>query len=168
MRGTKPRLIIADDSALRHARLQEQVQFDHHIVASVVEGRAAIEAVQQLRPALVLRDTSMPILNGFEAARQIQQLELSGRLLFVSELRSLDYREAAFQAGGSGYGLKEQNDSRTGASYPRRVSRQRVWTTVVFDLPGLPAYFFPLFRTDQASAERRPVLGFIEEIATTF
>ena len=108
---TEPRLIIADDSALMREMLQELVQPDYQIVASVFDGQAAVEAVQQLRPGLVLLDISMPGLNGFEAARQIKQLCPQVLLLFVSEHRGLEYIQAAFQAGGSGYVLKSKMTS---------------------------------------------------------
>lgn len=48
----------------------------------------------------------MPIMNGFEAARQIKQLSPLALMVFVSEHREKSFVETAFEAGGSGYVLK--------------------------------------------------------------
>lgn len=48
----------------------------------------------------------MPGLNGLEAARQIKRIRPIILLVFVSEHDEKTYREAAFDAGGSGYVTK--------------------------------------------------------------
>lgn len=103
-----PRLIVADDSSIMRMMVEELVKPDYTVVASVEDGRAAVNGAQQLRPDLVLLDVSMPILDGFEAARQIKQLCPLTLLIFVSEHREQVYAAAAFDAGGSGYVLKSK------------------------------------------------------------
>lgn len=104
----QPRIIIADDSPLVRTMLQELLGRDYAIVASVADGQAAVEAARQLSPELVLLDISMPILNGFEAARQIKRLRPSMLLLFVSEHRERAYADGAFEAGGAGFVAKSK------------------------------------------------------------
>jgi DNA-binding NarL/FixJ family response regulator len=103
-----PRIIVVDDSPLVRTMLQELLNRDYAIVASVGDGQAAVEAVQQLSPELVLLDISMPILNGFEAARQIKRLCPSTLLLFISEHRERVYADGAFEAGGAGFVVKSK------------------------------------------------------------
>lgn len=103
-----PRLIIADDSALMRKAVEMALNGQYEIVARVEDGEAAVAAAETLRPQLILLDVSMPGLNGLEAARQIKRLCPFTLLVFISEHDEKSYREAAFDAGGSGYVRKEK------------------------------------------------------------
>lgn len=102
------RLIIADDSEPTRYILRELLELDYAIVASVGDGRAAVEATKRLKPELALLDISMPLVDGFEAARQIKELHPSILLIFISEHREKVYVEAAFGLGASGYVVKSK------------------------------------------------------------
>ncbi len=104
----QPRLLVADDSAIMREMVEELVKPDFIVVASVEDGKAAVEAAQELHPELALLDVSMPILNGFEAGRQIKQLCPFVLLMFISEHREQAYVEAAFGAGATGYVVKSK------------------------------------------------------------
>lgn len=80
----------------------------YEIIARVEDGGAAVAAATTLSPQLILLDVSMPGLNGLEAARQIKRVCPLILLVFVSEHDEKSYREAAFEAGGSGYVTKEK------------------------------------------------------------
>lgn len=98
-----PRLIIADDSALMRQAIEIALDSQYEIVARVEDGEAAVTAAATLSPQLILLDISMPGLNGLGAARQIKLASPVILLIFVSEHDEKSYREAAFDAGGSGY-----------------------------------------------------------------
>lgn len=100
------RIVIADDSEPMLYMLRELLKADYDVVASVGDGRAAVEATQRLNPELVLLDISMPIVDGFEAARQIKELRPSALVIFASEHREKVYTELAFSVGASGYVIK--------------------------------------------------------------
>lgn len=100
---SSPRLIIADDSALMRQAIEIALNGQCEIVAFVEDGKAAVAAAATLSPQLILLDISMPGLNGFEAARQIKLVLPGILLIFVSEHDEKSYREAAFDAGGSGF-----------------------------------------------------------------
>ena len=78
----------------------------YEIVARVEDGESAVTAAAGLSPQLILLDISMPGLNGLEAARRIKRICPFILLIFVSEHDEKGYREAAFDAGGSGYVIK--------------------------------------------------------------
>ena len=100
--------MIADDSALMRQAIEIALDSQYEIVARVEDGEAAVSAAATLSPQLILLDISMPGLNGFEAARQIKRVCPLILLVFVSEHDEKSYREAAFDAGGSGYVRKEK------------------------------------------------------------
>lgn len=65
------KLILVDDSAIVRAILDQNLtQFDGvDIIASVSNGRRAIDSARLERPDAVITDTDMPEMDGFEATR---------------------------------------------------------------------------------------------------
>lgn len=51
----------------------------------------------------MLLDITMPVMNGFEAARRIKQDSPSTLILMVSRFDSAPFMREAFAAGASGY-----------------------------------------------------------------
>ncbi|MCQ2580262.1 MAG: response regulator [Treponemataceae bacterium] len=80
------RIIIVDDSAVIRAMLEQNLQkeADIEIVASVSNGRKAIDSAKTLKPDLVILDTDMPELDGISATRILAK-ELWIPVLIFSE-----------------------------------------------------------------------------------
>ena len=102
----RPRVLMADDHSLILAGLRKLVENECEVIGTVEDGRSLVEAAQRLRPDLILLDISMPLLNGLEAARQLQILVPESKLIFLTMHASSTYATEAFQAGASGYLLK--------------------------------------------------------------
>ena len=102
----KPSVLMADDHSLILAGLRKLVEADCDVVGTVEDGRALVEAAQELRPDLIILDISMPLLNGLEAARQLRTLVPDSKIIFLTMHASPTYATEAFQAGASGYLLK--------------------------------------------------------------
>jgi CheY-like chemotaxis protein len=70
------RILVADDNA--HLRKALCRLFEDHeyleICAEAANGREAVEKAVQLRPDLIILDLSMPVMNGLEAARVLNEL----------------------------------------------------------------------------------------------
>ena len=103
---TRPRILMADDHAIVLAGLRKLVESEGEVVGMVEDGRALVEAAQQLRPDIVLLDISMPLLNGLDAARQISKLVPESKLIFLTMHATPTYATEAFKAGASGYLIK--------------------------------------------------------------
>lgn len=103
---TRPRILMADDHAIVLAGLRKLVEAEGEVVGMVEDGRALVEAAQQLRPDIVLLDISMPLLNGLDAARQISKLVPESKLIFLTMHATPTYATEAFKAGASGYLIK--------------------------------------------------------------
>jgi DNA-binding NarL/FixJ family response regulator len=88
------------------AGLRRLVEETCDVVGAVEDGRALVEAAQQLEPDLILLDISMPLLNGIDAARQIKKFHPSTKLIFLTMHTSPSYVTEAFHVGASGYLLK--------------------------------------------------------------
>lgn len=100
---SRSRIVIADDSRAMREIIEGLVDPDYEVVASVEDGRAAVEAAERHGPELVLLDISMPILNGIQAGQQIKECCPSVVFLVVSEHSDRSYVEAAFNAGARGF-----------------------------------------------------------------
>jgi DNA-binding NarL/FixJ family response regulator len=103
---TRPRILLADDHRLMLEGLQRLLHDHCEVVGAVEDGRAAVEAAQQLRPDLILLDISMPVMNGFEVARQLKSCVPECKIIFLTMHADPMYATEAFRAGGAGYILK--------------------------------------------------------------
>jgi response regulator NasT len=66
------RVVIAEDEALIRMDLREMLEEEgYEVVAEAGDGKAAVEAVEEHKPDLVILDVKMPILDGITAAEQI-------------------------------------------------------------------------------------------------
>jgi len=103
------RVLLADDHALMREGLRALLTTvpDIEVVGEVGTGREAESRVLQLDPDVVLMDIAMPDLNGIEAARLIHAKCPAVRIVMLSMHASAEYVYRAFEAGASGYLLKE-------------------------------------------------------------
>jgi DNA-binding NarL/FixJ family response regulator len=102
----KPRVVLADDHAIVTEGLKALLEREFEIAATVANGRAAIRAVRDFNPAVIVLDISMQQLNGIETARQIRKLDPKIKIVFLTMHNELAYVQEAFGAGASGYVLK--------------------------------------------------------------
>ena len=103
------RVLLADDHALMREGLRALLTTipDIEVVGEVGTGREAESLVLQLDPDVVLMDIAMPDLNGIEAARLIHLKCPAVRIVMLSMHATAEYVYRAFEAGASGYLLKE-------------------------------------------------------------
>jgi hemolysin D len=102
------RLVIADDQSSIRLALQSQLQSydDIQIVGFAENGRQAVEQVAQLSPEVILLDLEMPVLDGFTAAREIQEHFPNTKILVFTSQDNPQSLLSALRAGVHGYLLK--------------------------------------------------------------
>jgi DNA-binding NarL/FixJ family response regulator len=103
----KPRLLIADDHTILLEGLKALLAPEFEVVATAGDGRAVLEAAEEHHPDVILLDISMPGLNGIEAARRLKQSNSDAKLIILTMHGDLSFVSAAFEAGASGYVLKQ-------------------------------------------------------------
>jgi DNA-binding NarL/FixJ family response regulator len=101
------RVLLAEDHVLVSEGLTKLLETDFIIVGSVTDGRALIQAVKEHTPDIAVIDIALPLLNGLEAARQIKKCAPHTKLIFLTMHAEEHFVKEAFQAGGSGYILKQ-------------------------------------------------------------
>src|SRR5512146_2081224 len=78
-------VLIADDYAAARRFLTELLQgCGMRVIGEAADGCEAVLRCLQLQPQVVVLDISMPLLDGFGAARQIAQLSPETRIVFLS------------------------------------------------------------------------------------
>lgn len=80
---------------------------EFEIVGTVADGRAVLEEAKRLNPDVIVLDVSMPELNGIEAARRLNTILPSAKIVFVTQQLDPAYVHAAFAAGAMGYVAKQ-------------------------------------------------------------
>jgi two-component system chemotaxis response regulator CheB len=97
------RVLVADDSAVFRTLLSEMLSSDPllQVVGQAADGRQAVALTQRLQPDVITMDMHMPVMNGFEATREI--METSPRpVVIVSasfDRRDVDRSFQALEAG---------------------------------------------------------------------
>jgi DNA-binding NarL/FixJ family response regulator len=110
-RKSKPlRVLIADDHRLFAEALEAILAADDRIevVGQASDGAQAVELARTLDPDVVLMDVSMPVLDGFEATREIRAASEGTRILMLTGSNSRADVDRSREAGASGYVTKDR------------------------------------------------------------
>src|SRR6266853_3210536 len=80
---------------------------DMKVVGEAETGRQAVQLTRKLRPAVVVMDIAMPLLNGLEATRQIRKDFPDTKVLILSAHSDDAYVEQATESGAAGFLIKQ-------------------------------------------------------------
>ena len=100
---TARRVLIVDDVERVRQELRTFLTLagDIEIVGEAGNGSEAVRLVEVLRPQVVLMDLEMPVMDGFEAARQIKALQPSCRIIALTIHAGEVEQQQALQVGMS-------------------------------------------------------------------
>ncbi len=94
-------VLVVDDAPDIRELLRLMLEMRGCRVVEASDGRQAVELAPRVNPNLILMDLSMPVLDGYEATRQLKaRPELSGiPVIAVSAYCDVHNRQKAFDAG---------------------------------------------------------------------
>ncbi len=99
-----PTLVIVDDSveflASAEAMLNEE---GFKVVGCVSDASRAVAEVRILQPTVVLLDVQLPVLNGFELARQLAELDPRPIVILISSRDQAAYGSELTKAPVRGF-----------------------------------------------------------------
>ncbi len=118
-----PLVLVADDDPLLQAILQHKLAQAGYQVRLVDNGRDALEQAGLARPALIVLDGMMPILDGFEALRRLKSdPELSPiPVVMLTALKREEDIVSALKLGAADYLAKPFNPDELIARLTRLV-----------------------------------------------
>ncbi|HXC71197.1 MAG TPA: response regulator transcription factor [Pyrinomonadaceae bacterium] len=100
------RLLIADDHVMFAQGLESLLRDEFQLLGTAGNGEELVEATKRLQPDVILVDISMPVLNGFDAVRQITESGTNAKIIFLTMHDDATLVSEAFRCGASGYILK--------------------------------------------------------------
>ena len=100
--------LVDDHEAVRTGlRVILNAHSEMEVVGEAVDGRAALEAMQSLRPDVIVMDVSMPHMNGVKATEALVQRYAHVKVLVLTRHADHGYVQRLLKAGASGYVLKQ-------------------------------------------------------------
>ena len=129
------RVVLADDHAVVRdgLRLILESSGDIEIVGEAADGRAAVRAVESLRPDVAIMDLSMPELNGTEATRQIRERCPDTKVIVLSMHSTSEHIYQAFEAGALSYLLKDSAGKEVAAAVHATFKGERYLSKRITD-----------------------------------
>ena len=102
-------VLLADDHTIVREGIRRilELEDDFEVVGEAENGRQAVDLVKKLRPAVVVMDIAMPLLNGLEATREILEVFPSTRILILTAHNDDEYVKNATESGAVGFLLKQ-------------------------------------------------------------
>jgi DNA-binding NarL/FixJ family response regulator len=101
-------LLAEDHTIVREGfRKMLEMESDLQVVGEAEDGRKAVAMIKKLRPAVVLMDIAMPLLNGLEATRQVLKEFPATKVLMLSAHSDDAYVKNATESGAVGFLLKQ-------------------------------------------------------------
>jgi len=103
---TLVRVLLADDSPPMLQATRRILEPEFQIVGTVDDGQAVLEAMESLKPDVLILDISMGMMNGLEAARLLTRIGSKAKIVFLTVHKDQEFVEEAFSAGAIGYVIK--------------------------------------------------------------
>jgi len=102
-------VLLAEDHTIVREGFRKllSAEADLEVVGEAQTGRQAVALAKKLRPAVVVMDIAMPLLNGLEATRQIRKAIPVTKVLMLSAHSDDAYVDQAMAFGAVGFLLKQ-------------------------------------------------------------
>jgi diguanylate cyclase (GGDEF)-like protein len=102
------KILVVDDSRTIRAGIGNLVRKMGHSIVEAEDGGHALELFRHERPDLVLIDVTMPVMDGYEATRQMREISPDDwvPIIFLSSMEADQDLDRAIEAGGDDYLVK--------------------------------------------------------------
>lgn len=124
----KTTIVIADDHHLLRMGLASllECQPDMTVAGEAEDGREAVRLAKDLRPDIVIMDLMMPVMNGTEATKSIQDSSPGTRVLILTSYPDSVELVQALANGASGVLAKDTPNDKLIDALRRIMAGQRV------------------------------------------
>jgi two-component system OmpR family response regulator len=103
---TGHRILVVEDEAAIGQAIAIALGYEGFDVQTVENGRAALQAVESFRPALVLLDVMLPDLDGFEVTRRLRDRGDDVPVVFLTARDATDDKVSGLRLGADDYVTK--------------------------------------------------------------
>ncbi len=102
----RTRVLLADDHEAMLDRVKGLLEKEFQVVGTARDGQAALDAVAELNPDVLILDISMPVLTGIQAALRLKQKKSKVGIVFLTVHEDPDFAREALAAGALGFVVK--------------------------------------------------------------
>ena len=162
------RVLLADDHPMFRQGLRALLEREgFEIPGEAANGHEAVRLARELNPDVAILDVGMPLMNGLDAAREIQKRVPTTQVVLLTMYEDDAYVFEAVRAGIRGYVLKAQ------AAADLVAAIHAVLRGAVYLSPGISAAVVNAYRSrselprDPLTDRERQVLQLIAEGKTT-
>jgi DNA-binding NarL/FixJ family response regulator len=117
----RPRIVIADDHPSVLVAFARMLDASCEVMASVPNGQEAINAVNRLKPDILLVDLMLPDIDGLAVCRTVRQTAPATDVIIVTAFDDAQVEATAMQDGACAYVPKHS------AATTLERTIQRVW-----------------------------------------
>lgn len=103
------KVLLVDDHqvVIQGLKFFLNTQSEIEIVGEVNNGKKALEAIEQLKPHIVLMDLVMPVMDGVETTRKVKELYPEIKVIVLTSFSDQNHVLPALRAGAVAYQLKD-------------------------------------------------------------
>jgi len=122
------RLVVAEDQGMLLGALATllDLEADLAVCARALDGPAALAALRQHRPDVLVTDIEMPGCSGLDLAEAVRRESLPTRVLIVTTFARPGYLRRAMDAGVRGYLLKDTPSAELAIAVRRVAAGEKV------------------------------------------
>lgn len=103
---TQPQILIAEDDTEIRMALERILGYEGYATRSVADGAAALEAIKDHRPDVIVLDVMMPYVDGLTVCRRLREHGDRTPVLMLTARHELSDRVAGLDAGADDYVAK--------------------------------------------------------------
>ncbi|WP_215223309.1 response regulator transcription factor [Echinicola shivajiensis] len=105
----KIKVVLADDHVVVRSGIKNLLENEGEVevIGEAANGEEAIQLVKEVTPDLLIIDIRMPVMNGLDATKKLNQLKDPTKVLILSMHDDEDYILQSIECGASGYLLKD-------------------------------------------------------------
>ena len=100
------KILLVEDNEMNRDMLSRRLERKGYQVVIAVDGHQALALAQSESPALILMDMSLPLLDGWEATRQIKAINPSLPIIALTAHAMASDEQKAKEAGCDDYDTK--------------------------------------------------------------
>ena len=102
------RILLVEDNEMNRDMLSRRLVRNGYEVSIAIDGQQGVDMAISLRPDLILMDMSLPVIDGWEATRQIKANDVTRKIpvIALTAHAMAGDREKAMEAGCDDYDTK--------------------------------------------------------------
>ena len=101
-------ILVAEDNASNYKLFESILRYDYHLIHAW-DGMEAVEMFREHNPQIVLMDINMPVMDGYEATREIRTYSAKIPIIAVTAFAYASDEQKVMESGFDGYMPKPIN-----------------------------------------------------------